>query len=180
MKIRRTPWWYYPVALILGTLCGVGLAILDERMTTSLLGAPWFVDVLLLALGAVVLWLALQVHAYANTDPDKRPSAFINPERAVYTLLLTKALGVAGAALAGWYGGQAVMCLTHMEASYYSSAVIECAIAAVVCIIDMIIGIVGEGLCQLPPDEGADNPKLKRAERRRRMQQTTATTKSVR
>ena len=82
----------------------------------------------------------------------------------------------AGAALAGWYGGQALMCLTHLEASYYYDAAVECAIALVICIIDMVLGIVSEGLCQLPPDEGAENPKLKRAERRRRLQQAAAKT----
>ena len=45
-----------------------------------------------------------------------------------------------------------------------------------ICIIDMVIGIISEGLCQLPPDEGAENPKLKRAERRRRLQQAAAKT----
>ena len=83
---------------------------------------------------------------------------------------------MAGAALAGWYGGQALMCLTHLEASYYRDAAVECAIALVICIIDMVLGIVSEGLCQLPPDEGAENPKLKRAERRRRLQQAAAKT----
>ena len=107
MKVRRTPWWYYLVALIIGLAGGVGLAMLDERMATSLLGAPWFVDVVLMAMGIAVLALALQVHAYANTDPAKRPHAFINPQRAMITLVLAKALGLAGAALAGWYGGQA-------------------------------------------------------------------------
>lgn len=176
MKARRTPWWYYLVALIIGLAGGVGLAMLDERMATSLLGAPWFVDVVLMAMGIAVLALALQVHAYANTDPAKRPHAFINPQRAMITLVLAKALGLAGAALAGWYGGQALMCLTHLEASYYYDAAVECAIALVICIIDMVIGIVSEGLCQLPPDEGAENPKLKRAERRRRLQQAAAKT----
>ena len=132
--------------------------------------------VLLTLAGIAVLALALQVHAYANTDPAKRPHAFINPQRAMITLVLDKALGLAGAALAGWYGGQALMCLTHLEASYYHDAAVECAIALVICIIDMVIGIVSEGLCQLPPDEGAENPKLKRAERRRRLQQAAAKT----
>ena len=134
MKVRRTPWWYYLVALIIGLAGGVGLAMLDERMATSLLGAPWFVDVVLMAMGIAVLALALQVHAYANTDPAKRPHAFINPQRAMITLVLAKALGLAGAALAGWYGGQALMCLTHLEASYYRDAAVECAIALVICI----------------------------------------------
>ena len=176
MRARRTPWWYYPVALVVGALGGLGLAAVDERMTTSLLGAPWFVDLLLLSLGIVVLVLALQVHAYANTDPAKRPHTFINPQRAMMTLVCAKALGLAGAALAGWYGGQALICLAHLEASYYRDAAVECAIALVICIIDMVVGIVSEGLCQLPPDEGAENPKIKRAERRRRLQHAAVKT----
>lgn len=176
MKVRRTPWWHYLVACVLGLLAGMGLAALSEHSGMSLLGAPWFVILLLVALGVVVLVLALQVHKYANTDPRKRPSTWMDPTRAMYTLVLAKALGLAGAALAGWYGGQILMCVSHIEASYYREAVIECAIAAAVCIADMIIGIIGEWLCQLPPEEGAENPKLKRAQRRRRMTQATART----
>ena len=117
-------------------------------------------------LGVIVLILALQVHKYANTDPKKRPHSFINPTIAVYTLVLAKALGLAGATLAGWYGGQIVMSLSHIEADFYAHAVTECAIAAVVCIADMIIGIIGEWLCQLPPNEGPENLKIKEAKRR--------------
>ena len=138
---------------------------------------PWFVDVVLMAMGIAVLALALQVHAYANTDPGQAPARVHQPAAGpCITLVLAKALGLAGAALAGWYGGQALMCLTHLEASYYRDAAVECAIALVICIIDMVLGIVSEGLCQLPPDEGAENPKLKRAERRRRLQQAAAKT----
>lgn len=167
MKARRTPWWQYPVALALGALAGMGLAAVGERTGMALLGAPWFVILILVVLGVVVLVMALQVHAYATTDPRKRTQR-LDPTRAMYTLVLAKALGLAGAALAGWYGGQILMCLGHLEASYYHDAVIECAIAAAVCVADMIVGIVGEWLCQLPPEEGAENPKLKRAARRRR------------
>ncbi|MDE8480872.1 DUF3180 domain-containing protein, partial [Klebsiella pneumoniae] len=78
----------------------------------SLIGAPRIVTGLLAVLGVIVLILALQVHKYANTDPKKRPHSFINPTIAVYTLVLSKALGLAGATLAGWYGGQIVMSLS--------------------------------------------------------------------
>lgn len=84
----------------------------------------------------------------------------------MYTLVLAKALGLAGATLAGWYGGQIVVSLSHIEADFYAHAVTECAIAAVVCIADMIIGIIGEWLCQLPPNEGPENPKIREAKRR--------------
>ncbi|MBP7235844.1 MAG: DUF3180 domain-containing protein [Bifidobacterium sp.] len=151
---------------MLGLLAGIGLASYGESSGLSLIGAPWIVPGLLAVLGVIVLILALQVHKYANTDPKKRPHSFINPTIAVYTLVLAKALGLAGATLAGWYGGQIVVSLSHIEADFYAHAVTECAIAAVVCIADMIIGIIGEWLCQLPPNEGPENPKIREAKRR--------------
>ena len=153
MKTRRTPWWQYVIGAVLGLLAGIGLASYGESSGLSLIGAPRIVTGLLAVLGVIVLILALQVHKYANTDPKKRPHSFINPTIAVATL-------------AGWYGGQIVMSLSHIEADFYAHAVTECAIAAVVCIADMIIGIIGEWLCQLPPNEGPENPKIKEAKRR--------------
>ena len=104
MKTRRTPWWQYVIGAVLGLLAGIGLASYGESSGLSLIGAPWIVPGLLAVLGVIVLILALQVHKYANTDPKKRPHSFINPTIAVYTLVLAKALGLAGATLAGWYG----------------------------------------------------------------------------
>lgn len=171
MKTRRTPWWQYVIGTGLGLLAGTGLASYGESSGLSLIGAPWIVTGLLAVLGIIVLVMALQVHKYANTDPKKRPHSFINPTIAVYTLVLAKALGLAGAGLAGWYGGQILMSIGHIEAEYYSQAITECAIAAAVCIADMIIGILGEWLCQLPPNEGPENPKMKETKRRRDMAQ---------
>ena len=175
MNVRRTPWWYYAMALALGSLIGVGLTQLGEAQGMPLVGAPWFVSVLLALLGLMVLILALQVHKYARTDPRKRPHTFVNPPLAAYTLVLAKALGLAGAALAGFYGGQILLSVGHIEAPFYREAVIQCVVAAVICLIDMIIGIVGEWLCQLPPTEGKDNPKMKAAEQQRALRQTAPT-----
>lgn len=160
MKARRTPWWYYLVALAVGLGAGAGLAKIGEATRVSLIGAPWIVPAMLALLGIVVLVLALQVHKYATTEPAKRQST-IDPQRAVYTLVLAKALGVAGAALTGWYGGQILMSLAHADASFYSNVIRECLFTGAVCIADMIIGVVGEWLCQLPPDDGPDNPASK-------------------
>lgn len=94
MKIRRTPWWQYVVALLLGLIAGCLLAHVSESSGLSLLGAPWFVSVVLLLLGIVVLVMALQVHQYATTDPQKRARLKpLDPTKAVYTLMLSKALG---------------------------------------------------------------------------------------
>lgn len=167
MKAKRTPWWQYAIALAIGLLAGTGLAAYGESSGLSLIGTPWLVAGLLAVLGLAVLVLSLQVHQYANTDPKKRPRSFVNPTVAVYTLVLAKALGLAGAALTGWYVGQILMSLSHIEAAYYHDAIVQCAIAAAVSLADMIIGIIGEWLCQLPPSEGAEHPKMKQKAKRR-------------
>ncbi|OZG63252.1 hypothetical protein BHAP_1905 [Bifidobacterium hapali] len=169
MKAHRTPWWYYLIAIVCGLLGGALLAKYDEATGLALIGVPWFISLLLLMLGLTVLVLALQVHKYATTDPRKRAELKpLDPQRAVSTLVLAKSLGLVGAALAGWYGGQILMCLEHAEAQYYAQAIVECAIACAVCVIDMIIGIVGEWLCQLPPMDGPESATMKEAARRQR------------
>lgn len=176
MKARRTPWWQFVIAALLGFGGGCLLAFVSERSGLSLIGTPIFVAILLAVLGIIILVLSLQVHKYATTDPKKRPHTFVNPTIAVYTLVLAKALGLAGAALAGWYLGQIVMSISHIEAAYFHDAIMQCAIAAAVCVADMIIGIVGEWLCQLPPNEGGENPKVKQANARTRVAPTAAKT----
>ena len=53
----------------------------------------------------------------------------------------------------------------------------QCAVAAVICLADMVIGIVGEWLCQLPPMEGPESPKMKASKRRRGIASATAKTR---
>lgn len=165
--MRRTPWWQYVIAVLVGCLCGLGVVKLSESLQFDMLGAPIAVSVVILVMGLVVLALAIQVRTYSHTDPKKRTRR-LDPERAVNTLILSKALGLAAAFLLGWYGVQLVSALPHGEAPYYASVIRECAIAAVVSLIDMIIGIISEWFCQLPPDEGSDNPKVKERQREQR------------
>ena len=183
MNARRTPWWHAAIALVLGLGVGAGVAVLGESSGTTLIGTPWFVPVVLGAIGVVALlafWF-LQYRSwrwvrrvyrrkiidnkYAATDPKKRPKTFVNPAVAFNTLVLCKSMVLAGAALAGWYGGQIIPTLAHIEGSFYGQAVLECAVSAAVCLADMVIGFVGEWLCQLPPTEGPENPKVKGQQR---------------
>lgn len=143
MNARRTPWWHAAIALVLGLGVGAGVAVLGESSGTTLIGTPWFVPVVLGAIGVVALVLALNVHKYAATDPKKRPKTFVNPAVAFNTLVLCKSMVLAGAALAGWYGGQIIPTLAHIEGSFYGQAVLECAVSAAVCLADMVIGVRG-------------------------------------
>ena len=148
MRARRTPWWSFVLAAALGVLAGMGLAKYGEISGLPLVGAPWIVPVVLAVLGGVVLYMALQIHKYTTKNPVKRAQLKpLDPQKAFGTLVACKALGLAGAALAGWYGGQIIMSLPHGEAEFYSQAIIECVVACVVCVADMIVGIVGESGC---------------------------------
>ena len=148
MRARRTPWWSFVLAGALGVLAGMGLAKYGEISGLPLVGAPWIVPVVLAVLGGVVLYMALQIHKYTTKDPVKRAQLEpLDPQKAFGTLVACKALGLAGAALAGWYGGQIIMSLPHGEGEFYSQAIIECVVACVVCVADMIVGIVGESGC---------------------------------
>ena len=136
----------------------------------------------LAVLGGVVLYMALQIHKYTTKDPVKRAQLKpLDPQKAFGTLVACKALGLAGAALAGWYGGQIIMSLPHGEAEFYSQAIIECVVACVVCVVDMIVGIVGEWLCRIPPIDGPESPAVKKAAQRNRYAAaaTKASTKSA-
>lgn len=177
MRARRTPWWSFVLAAVLGVLAGMGLAKYGEISGLPLVGAPWIVPVVLAALGITVLYMALQIHKYTTKDPIKRAQLKpLDPQKAFGTLVACKALCLAGAALAGWYGGQIIMSLPHGEAEFYNQAIIECAVACVVCVADMIVGIVGEWLCRIPPIDGPESPAMKKAAQRNRY--AAAATKS--
>ena len=153
------------------------LVQVSESSGLSLLGAPWFVSVVLLLLGIVVLVMALQVHQYATTDPQKRARLKpLDPTKAVYTLMLSSA--GADRRCAG-----PLVCRADSAGTRSYRGGLLCdgrdamRVAAVICLADMVIGIVGEWLCQLPPMEGPENPKMKAAKRRRGIASATAKTR---
>ena len=162
---------------VMGAIAAGGVALLADKNTGA-----WIVPVVLAVLGGVVLYMALQIHKYTTKDPVKRAQLKpLDPQKAFGTLVACKALGLAGAALAGWYGGQIIMSLPHGEAEFYSQAIIECVVACVVCVADMIVGIVGEWLCRIPPIDGPESPAVKKAAQRNRYAAaaTKASTKSA-
>ena len=106
MKARRTPWWHYVLAAMLGLLAGLGFAKYGEITGLPLVGAPWVVPVVLIALGIMVLVLALQVHKYTTKDPLKRAQLKpLDPQKAFGTLVSCKAMGLAGHRMRGGGGG---------------------------------------------------------------------------
>jgi hypothetical protein len=163
MQAHRTPWQALLLCVIIGGLVGFGIVLLALRTGFDITGSPWVVPVVLVLVAAIVFAFAWNVHKYAIGKLK-----FIEPRRAFNTLVCSKALSIAGAVLLGWYAGQIVGILgfdlawTH----YYSQVIIECAIAGGAALIDLIVGAVGEWLCQLPPIDGPENPKVKMKRRK--------------
>lgn len=154
MKAYRTPWWYLALGLLFGFVLGAFLVSSTESSAMSLAGAPWIVVAIMVVAGIVTFAMAWQTHQSVGEKAKnkKRPS----PQFSVAALMLSKALGMAGAILCGWYVGQLLMSLPHSEISLYGSVIRECAISGFVCFVDMLIGILGEWLCQLPPEDGPE------------------------
>lgn len=156
MRARRTPWYYFTIAAILGVFAGALLAYLTKNSTVNLLGSSWLVPIVLVGLGIFVLVLARDVRKFAKGDIKD-----LNPRRSFNTLVLAKSLEIAGSALTGWYVGQLIIVIPHGDSPYYSEVILECAVSAAAAVFDVIAGIIAEWWCQLPPNEGADNPKAK-------------------
>lgn len=175
MKMQRTQWWQVVVGIIIGALCGSIVFMIVERGSMSLLGAPWFVDIVLVALGIIVLILAWQVKQYVD---GKRP--YIDADRAVLALVLAKALILTGAVLFGWYAVQAVLCLPHLDIEYYQELAIQCAIAAVLAGADSVAGYIAQHWCQLPPNKGPEHPQIKAQRRLMTSQQAQANSQADR
>lgn len=162
MKAQRIRWWEYAIAIVIGLVLGVAVSVFENRGHLALTGAPWPVSAVMVVIGLIIVYMAWQVHRYATAEPRRRARMKrIDPQRAVDTLVFAKALALAGALLLGWYGGQIAMAVGHIEASYYRTVVVECAIAAGASLLDMVLGIISEGLCQLPPTEGPEHPRIK-------------------
>lgn len=156
MKARFTPLWYFVIIFLIGLLAGGVLEFITERSGVSLLGVPWYILVILFVTGLVILLFAYQVRRYTRGDRKE-----INPNVAVNALIMSKALSLSCSGLAGWYAGQLVMALPRIQLDYYRTAVIQCASAVVVCLLDVVFGIIGEHWCQRPPEDGPENPSQK-------------------
>ena len=136
MKAYRTPWWYLVLGLLFGSVLGAFLVSSTESSAMSLAGAPWVVVAIMVIAGLITFVMALQTHqSVANKDKNKKP---VSSQFAVAALMLSKALGMAGAILSGWYVGQLLMSLPHSEIILYNSVVRECSIAGLVCFIDTV------------------------------------------
>lgn len=151
MKARRTPWWHYIECSVIAFLFGLNINTWSIQHGSAMVSAPWYLTASMIAVGLVIAWSAWQVHRFATGKITT-----MAPQRSVNTLIMAKALGLTGSLLAGWYAGAFVIAVQKLDIPYFEDIAWHTGVAVLVCIIDIILGIISEYWCMLPPSEGKE------------------------
>ena len=133
------------VAAATGAVTWGVLSLLDSR-GTHLAPVLWVVAPILVVVAALVLWAASAVRSFLR---GRRPS--LDPIRAARTAALAKASSLTGALLAGWYAGQALLTLPHLQVEAQQGRAWSAGAAAVAAVVLAVAGLVAERFCELPP-----------------------------
>ncbi|MBR4399809.1 MAG: DUF3180 domain-containing protein [Aeriscardovia sp.] len=154
MKARRTSWAVLVCIAGAGVALGWAFARFIGLTNLPLLGTTYAASGIMFLLGVALLIMGFTVRRYV-----KGHLKYLDPARAFFTLASAKALCVGGFFLAGWFSGQIIDIASKSEASFFRHALITCAVAAFVCLLDGICGILVEKWCQIPPPEGKKGQK---------------------
>ncbi|MCU1573890.1 MAG: hypothetical protein JWO93_1972 [Micrococcaceae bacterium] len=142
--------WLAVVALVSGAV-GWGVTLLANRLGWATPSLPLSSLLTMGVMGAFVLILGFQVLRWRNGKRD-RP---LNPILAARTVILAQAYAYAGAVLFGWHGGiladqlPTVALRTNLSVVWSAAAIVAGGLLMVV------IGLVVERFCRIPPEDGA-------------------------
>ncbi|MYM20863.1 DUF3180 family protein [Brevibacterium sp. 5221] len=133
---------------VVGLIASAAFSFVWERYGGELPGVPWPAILGMLLLSIVLVALGWPIKKW--NDGDR--TAEIDPLRAARVAMMAKAAAVTGAALTGWYGGQVAYLLVSaggVRAATGFGMLVAVATAALL----MVVGLVVEYFCQLPPDD---------------------------
>lgn len=146
-------------ALLIGIFAGLlvmGFAL--GRMIDSITGSkpsvPWVTAGLTAFLVVVMLAARSTVRRWVND----RAFDGIDALRAARMLVLAKAGAVFGAAMAGVYGGFALLAVGDLNTAYGRDIVLRCGLTALAGLACAIAALALERACQVPPPESTTPP----------------------
>jgi hypothetical protein len=103
-------------------------------------------------MSAILFGMGLQVKRYLNGDkPD------LDGLRAWRTCVLAKAGAITGAVLAGWYLSAVIRVLGDLQWPGPRHRAIMAGIAVLCAIVLMVVGLLVEKMCQIPPADTEDS-----------------------
>jgi len=138
------------LALVVVAVTAVGWALFRGLASRGISPpqVPWLVAVVEVVIAGVVLVMGWAVRQYLRGN---RP--LLDPIRAARTAVLAKASCYTGAILAGWYASQALAVLGDLEFAAQRQRAIVAGVAAVGAVVMVVVGLVVEWWCQVPPPE---------------------------
>ncbi|MGN6244579.1 MAG: DUF3180 domain-containing protein [Motilibacteraceae bacterium] len=140
------------VALVLGAAVLVLLAV--RLSDAQLPPVPWSLPAALAVVDLGVLVAALSFRRRLRGLPGAKP---YDPLHAARMVVLAKACSHAGAVLAGAYGGLAVALVVVSSSAARRQDALFAGLAALAALGLVLVGLLLERFCKLPPRDGADH-----------------------
>jgi len=141
---RTAPWTLVSIG-VGGLLAGWLVELLLVTGGRAVLVPPYPLAAALVVLAVAIVAVAVPVRRVAKGEPGAR----VDPFYATRVLVLAKSAGIAAAGLAGLFGGALVFIATRpvvVDDLLWKSIAGLAASAAL-----LVAGIVGEGMCRIPP-----------------------------
>jgi phosphatidylglycerophosphate synthase len=138
------------LALVLVSVAAVGALVLRllEGYGVYLPQVAWVEYIAILGLAGGIFWAGWAVRAYQKGDkPD------LDALRAARTFVLAKAGALSGALLGGRYLAEVVLHVGELQIEPRREQAIAAAIAVVCSLVLMVVGLVVEKFCELPPPD---------------------------
>ena len=146
--MQRTSSSTLVVWAVIGTVLAVVVDVVLESQGFSLPGLTWFAVIGMLVLAAILLVLGWPIKKWNDGDRTKE----IDPIQAARVAVMAKASALTGAGLAGWYLGNAgyyFLSAPGIRNDLAAGMLIAMIAAAAL----MIVGLIVEGFCEIPPQD---------------------------
>ena len=122
--------------------------LVSRSQGAALLTAPWTVSIALIVLAAVILALAWPIRRRLNAEQGRR----IDPFHAMRVLALARAGQLTGACVGGFLAGCVLFFLLLPQAGLRLAA--SSLTAAGAAIVLVVVSVIAERFCKLPPEDG--------------------------
>lgn len=146
--MTRTPWRRLLLVAVVSAAVSAGVLRIAESRGATVLPVPFLSSLVVLLIGAVVVSLGWAVRQYTR---GKRPA--LDPLLAARTVVLATASAYTGALLSGWYAGHVLLVLGDLSIDARRSVAISAVVALLCTIALVVVGLVVERWCEVPPPE---------------------------
>lgn len=149
MTPKEIRWPRLLVTAVSVALVSAGLWMVVVRSGQLVPQPSWLAGLLVLIMGALVLWFARPVRRHLRGAASSAPT--IEALRAARAVVLAQAGALTGAAVAGWYAGQLLVVLGDLSLVANQERAWRLALQVLAAVALMVCGLVAQAWCRVPP-----------------------------